>query len=88
MTMKLQSVYPEVVRRFTRFKPQALSYAGQLRCFGNCKNFEVGLGWDLLHMTFSSEEVCSWYAKFGCNDANITTMLKKAVHAVMPEVFG
>lgn len=73
--MKLKNEIPFIRERFAQIQ-NLPEYAENLKAKGNYKNFETRLAWDCIHATISSEIICDWYYKYGCNDDHITTVAK------------
>lgn len=86
--IKAVAIYPEVVKRFSDFKrcrdDEWKRYAFDVRKKHEYQDFLTRISWDLLHLCFTSIEICRWYRVYEINDRHITTVVRKAYI----EVFG
>ena len=76
--MKLANELDYVVEKFKQIKSLE-EYAENLKKSGSYNDFETRLAWDCLIATVPVEVRYSWYKKYGCTDAHITTLVKKAL---------
>lgn len=79
--MKLAQELDYVVEKFRQIR-NLEDYATNLKASGDYNNFETRLSWDCLRATVPSSVICSWYEKYECTDAHITTLAKKALKIV------
>ena len=82
--MKLANELYFVVEQFKKI-PNIEGYAAWLKKNGKYEDFETRLAWDCMHCAVGSKIMCEWYEKYGCNDAHIDTLAKKALAIVRNE---
>jgi hypothetical protein len=87
--MKLNKIYNKVVARVTERIPEEnlLDYIEVVQKEGNYKNLTVRTVNDIKNAIFSSQEICSWYDEYNCNDNHITTLFKKVVRENYPNAW-
>ncbi len=83
--MKLSKELEHVKERFVKLK-NVVEYAKNLKENGTYNDFATRLSWDIGHAAFTTREICDWYDKYGCNDSHITTLFKRALFEVFPEI--
>lgn len=85
--MKLKKEYNYIIEMFKKINPEKLyNYAIELKKSKNYNNFEIRLCWDIARACIPCEVLCSFYDKYNCNDSHKTTIFKKAMHEVFPDV--
>lgn len=83
--MKLKKELPEMERRFSLILEKIKAYAPRLKASGNYNDFITRLSWDILRACYTTEEICSFYEKYDCNDKHLTTASRAALLHVFPE---
>lgn len=76
--MKLAAELDFVVEKFKQIKGLE-EYATKLKASGDYNDLETRLAWDCLRLTIDLSTICSWYYRYECTDAHITTLVKTAL---------
>lgn len=87
--MKLKSLLPEVISRFSTIpRETVVRHIAKVKASGNYKDLGTRIAWDLLHATFKANEICDWYDIYNCNDTHITTLVKEALSKAFPGILN
>lgn len=85
--MKLATEYPYVVEQFKKLK-NVQAYAEQLKKVGGYNDFCTRIAWDMARACIPINTLCEWYDKYNCNDNHKSTLFKKALKEVYPEIYA
>ena len=87
--MKLQAEYDFVKESIQKnVKIDIPQYAKELKDgkHGEYKDFMTRLSWDILHYAVPVKVICEWYDRYNCTDNHITTLAKKVLSDLYPEI--
>lgn len=77
--MKLAAELDHVVAQYRPHRDVIERYADDLKRQGGYDDFETRLAWDCFVAIMGTNYICGLYDRYGCTDAHITTLAKRAL---------